>query len=194
MLKKFDGGRSKRVYEIITGDESWFYYYDPRTKRQSPVWVARNDPSQTKVRRQRFVGKHVCNSLHESCFNAIIPIANGKTATAKCYAEEYLSNVLKQSENCRHLNDLIIHHDNASPHKATQTMEYLEAQRITLVGHPAYSPDLSPYDFGYFQKLKNSLVEKIFKTLMNFMLLSKNKWTVSKQMISTNAMNSGSKE
>ena len=32
MLKKLDGGRSKRV---ITGDESWFYYYDPETKRQN---------------------------------------------------------------------------------------------------------------------------------------------------------------
>ena len=26
MLKKFDGGRLKRVYDIITGNESCFYY------------------------------------------------------------------------------------------------------------------------------------------------------------------------
>ena len=59
MLKKFDGCRSKCMYDIITGDESWFYYYDPETKRQNQVWVAKNDSSPTKVRRQRSVGKHI---------------------------------------------------------------------------------------------------------------------------------------
>ncbi len=59
MLEKFDCGRSKRVYDIITDDESWFYYYDPETKRQSQVWFASNDPLPTKVRKQRSVGKHM---------------------------------------------------------------------------------------------------------------------------------------
>ena len=91
----------------------------------------------------------------KSGFNTIIPLANGKTVTAKWYTEECLSNILKQVENCRCLNDLIIHHDNASsPHKATQTMEYLEAQRIKLMGYPAYSPDLSVCDFWLFPKIK----------------------------------------
>ena len=50
-------------------------------------------------------------------FNTIIPLANGKTVTAIWYTEECLSNVLNQVENCRRLNDLIVHHDNASAHK-----------------------------------------------------------------------------
>ena len=29
MLRKFDGGRSHRVWIIITGDETWVYQYDP---------------------------------------------------------------------------------------------------------------------------------------------------------------------
>ena len=29
MLEKFKGGRSKRVAEIVTGDETWIYSYDP---------------------------------------------------------------------------------------------------------------------------------------------------------------------
>jgi hypothetical protein len=47
-------------------------------------------------------------------FNTIIPLENGKTVTAKWYTNECLSNVLKQVEKHRRLNDLIIHHDNAS--------------------------------------------------------------------------------
>ena len=71
MLKKVngEGGRSKRVYDIITGDESCFYYYDAETKRQSQVWVAINNPFPTKVRRQRSLGNtYVCNFLYEVRF------------------------------------------------------------------------------------------------------------------------------
>ena len=46
----------------------------------------------------------------KSGFTAIIPLANGKTVTAKRYTEECLSNVLKQVENYRCLNDLLMHH------------------------------------------------------------------------------------
>ena len=29
MLKKYDRGASKHVYDIVTGDESWIYTYEP---------------------------------------------------------------------------------------------------------------------------------------------------------------------
>jgi hypothetical protein len=48
-LKRFEEGQSRRVFDIITGDESWFYHYDPKTKEQSKVWVSKADPRPTKV-------------------------------------------------------------------------------------------------------------------------------------------------
>ena len=36
-------------------------------------------------------------------------------------------------------------------------MEYLEAQRIKLINHSAYSPDLSLYDLCLFTKIKEQL-------------------------------------
>jgi len=145
MLETFDGCRSKRVYDIITGDESWFYYYDPETKRQSQVSVASNDPPPTKVCRKRSVGKHMFAIFFmKSGFNTIIPLEDGKTVIANWYTTECITNVLKQVEKHRRLNNLILHHDNASAHRAAQTMEYLDVQRVKLMGHPAYSPDLRP--------------------------------------------------
>jgi hypothetical protein len=73
-------------------------------------------------------------------------------------------------------------------------MEYLEVQRVKLMGHPTYSPDLSPCDFWLLPKIKDSFVEKIFRILVNSMMLSKNTWIVSEKRVSINAMNSGSKE
>ena len=84
MLKKSDGGRSKRVCDIIAGNDSWFYCYGSETKRQSQVCIARNNPFPTKVRRQRSVCKHIFGILlTKSDFNTIIPLENGKTVTTK---------------------------------------------------------------------------------------------------------------
>ena len=33
-LKRFEEGRSRHVFDIITGDESCFYHYDPQLKEQ----------------------------------------------------------------------------------------------------------------------------------------------------------------
>ena len=33
-LKRFEDGRSRRVFDIITGNESCFYHYDPELKGQ----------------------------------------------------------------------------------------------------------------------------------------------------------------
>ena len=63
------------------------------------------------------------------------------------------------------LSTSLIHHDNASARKATQTMEYLEAQCVKLMGHPAYSPDLSLCDFRLFPKIKEQLRGKSFQDI-----------------------------
>ncbi|GBP34225.1 hypothetical protein EVAR_30779_1 [Eumeta japonica] len=33
MMQKLAGGDSSAVYDIVTRDESWIYYYDPETKK-----------------------------------------------------------------------------------------------------------------------------------------------------------------
>lgn len=155
MLEKFDDGRSKRVLDIVTGDESRFYYYDPEMKRYCQVSVASNSPPPAKVRRQRPVGKHMSAIFFmKTGFHTTIPRANGKTILAKRFTNECLSNGLKQVKKGRRLNGLPILHNNASAPKVARTMNLLGAQRFQLVDHPAYALDLSPRDLYPF--LKNS--------------------------------------
>ena len=49
MLEKYDGGASKDVYKIVTGDESRICAYEPDTKQQSPGCVFELVPKPTKV-------------------------------------------------------------------------------------------------------------------------------------------------
>lgn len=48
MLSKFDNGNSKRVFEIVTGDESWIYQFDPALKRQSRMLTLDEKKGQKK--------------------------------------------------------------------------------------------------------------------------------------------------
>ncbi|CAK1604551.1 unnamed protein product [Parnassius mnemosyne] len=56
-LERFHAGSSNAVYNIVSGDESWIYAYEPETKNQSRVWVFENELKPTKIVRSRSVAK-----------------------------------------------------------------------------------------------------------------------------------------
>ena len=51
MLRKFNGGCSKLTWEVLTGDETCIYRYDPGTKMQSAVWLIPDESSPPKVKK-----------------------------------------------------------------------------------------------------------------------------------------------
>ena len=53
-------------------------------------------------------------------------------------------------------------HQHTSQHK---TMEYLDTQRVMLMGHSAHSLDLSPYNVWLFPKIKEQLRGKSFQDI-----------------------------
>ena len=38
-VKRFNNGDSRRVSDIVTGEETWMYHFDLERKRQSSIWV-----------------------------------------------------------------------------------------------------------------------------------------------------------
>ena len=59
MLSKFDGGRSPCLWDIVTGDETWVYQYDPDTKQQSAVRVFPDENPPVKLKRNRSASKQM---------------------------------------------------------------------------------------------------------------------------------------
>ena len=59
MLKKYYRRASKQVYNIVTGDESWIYAYEPKSKQQSTEWVFQDEPNPTNVARARSSSKQM---------------------------------------------------------------------------------------------------------------------------------------
>ena len=48
-------------------------------------------------------------------------------------------------------------HDNASSHKCEVVKSFLAPEKVKVLNHPPYSPDLSPCDFFLFPRLKKML-------------------------------------
>jgi len=46
-------------------------------------------------------------------------------------------------------NSWILHHDNAAAPTALSVRRFLATKQITMLEHPAYSPDLAPNDFFF---------------------------------------------
>ena len=57
-------------------------------------------------------------------------------------------------------NSWILHHENAPAHTALSVRELLATKQITVLEHPAYSPDLALIDFFLFPKIKEILKRK----------------------------------
>jgi hypothetical protein len=59
-------------------------------------------------------------------------------------------------------NSWILHHDNVPANTALSVREFLATKQITLLEHPAYSPDLATSDFFLFRKIKEILKGRHF--------------------------------
>jgi hypothetical protein len=59
--------------------------------------------------------------------------------------------------------DWLLHHNNAPAHAALSVQRFLVAKNMAVVPHPPYSPDLTPWDFFLFPRMKSNLKERRFQ-------------------------------
>ena len=82
MQRKFDGGRSHSVWDIVTGDTTWVYQYDPETKQQSAEWVFPDENPSVKLNRNKSASKQMIACFFANFSHVTIPLEDRKTVTA----------------------------------------------------------------------------------------------------------------
>ena len=118
MLKKFNRGRSNLVYNIVTGEETWIYSYEPESKQQSTVWVFQDEP--TKVVRSRSAAKQMI-----ACFfgytghMTTVGLEDRRTVCTDWYTTICLPEVINKLRRTNRNRLIILHHDNASCHSTS---------------------------------------------------------------------------
>ena len=170
-LAEFEPTGPKRFSDVATGDECWISFFTARDKQSNMVWLSEDAP-RPQILKEGFRSR---KRLFTIFFNSQGPICvdimpQDSTITAQYYTTQVLPQVLKQRQECaptRAQARLLLHHDNAGPHKAKLTTEYLEQQGISLLAHPPYSPDLAPCDFWLFPKIKAGLPGRQFSRVQD---------------------------
>ena len=149
---------------IITGDESWFRYTnEPRAR-----WVPAGEEVGTRIKESQYLKKKMVT---------IFIRKNGKffvdlMPSDQTFNSDYFVNVIIPK-----INDLAfpngyqkgdkkayIHFDNAPSHKSSIVKETLKHYPFILIPHPAYSPDISPLDFGVFGTIKEKMPYEEFES------------------------------
>ena len=118
-LDRFRRGSSNLVYNIITGDETWVYCYDPEKKQQSAVWVFENESAPTKVVREKSRNKKMVASFFGITGHvSTVALEDRRTVNAEWYTTVCLPQVFQNVREKRPRGRIILHHDNARPHSA----------------------------------------------------------------------------
>ena len=157
-------GQDERFWEnIITGDETWRFAYDPATKRQSGEWVGRNSPKPKKLRFQKSRVKTMLIFFFHREF-----VPEGQKVNAEFYVG-VLDRLPKRIRRVRtakfQSSEWFLLHDNAPSHNAAIVKKFLANWKVAVLHHPPYSPDHAPADYFLFPKFKFPLKWRHFQTL-----------------------------
>ena len=89
-----------------------------------------------------------------------VPCPSGHTVAGRFY-KNYVLKKVKEFYNKKRpskgWSEVHLLHDNASSHKCEVVKSFLASEKVKVLNHPPYSPDLSPCDFFLFPRLKKML-------------------------------------
>ena len=89
-----------------------------------------------------------------------MPCPSGLTVTGRFYKNSVLKKVKEfynKKRPSKGWSGVHLLHDNAFSHKCEVVNSFLASEKVKVLNHPSYSPDLSPVTFFLFPRLKKML-------------------------------------
>ncbi len=165
-LRQFDNPLF--LWNIITGDESWFSVLEPEQKQHSLQLVPKGVRPK-KALRSRQARKTLMEVFFDDQGVVHLEFLPPKmTVTSNVYMGILAR--LREAIRCKRPvlwkdSSFRILHDNAPGHKAAHTATAMIETDMREVSHPPYSPNLAPADFWFFPYLKSQIRGRIFASI-----------------------------
>jgi [histone H3]-lysine36 N-dimethyltransferase SETMAR len=139
LLGQFHSDPVTFLDQLVTGDECWFYCYDPYTKQQSSEWRVKGENPPLKVKRSRSVRKFMATVFWDMQGILLLKwLPEGSTINSTYYCD--ILSELKEQIKCKRRGKwsrgVCLLHDNARPHTSHQTSEHLSKLGFRLLPHP----------------------------------------------------------
>ena len=145
LLKTYKGCNSQIISNLLTGDETWVHMFEP----------------QRRAEKRTISSKKMYAIFFNSSGPVVqVPCPSGHTVTGRFYKNSVLKKVKEfynEKRPSKGWSGVHLLHDNASSHKCEVVKSFLASEKVEVLNHPPYSPDLSPCDFFLFPRLKKML-------------------------------------
>ena len=165
MFPKYD---KKQFANVVTGDETWVHYFEPVRKVSNKIWATKHSKRPITAKRSLSIKKVLYAIFFSGEGVAIkVPVKKGKSITGKYYKDVVLKKLKKYYQKLcpatgfKHVRLL---HYNAPAHTSAIVTAFLKKEKVTVLPHPQYSPDLAPCDFFLFPKLKAFLAGRKYQS------------------------------
>ncbi|GFO43338.1 histone-lysine N-methyltransferase SETMAR [Plakobranchus ocellatus] len=99
----------------------------------------------------------------------ILPQGQCINAARYCSTLDRLKEAIRRKRPGLLRRGVVLQHDNATPHSANLTQQWLQRYGWEILPPPAHSPDLAPSDFYMFGPLKRHLGGMAFETEAQFL-------------------------
>ncbi|UYV63656.1 hypothetical protein LAZ67_2005198 [Cordylochernes scorpioides] len=149
LLKRYEEEGDHFLDQIVTGDESWCYHYDPSTKKCIyGMETRRLSKTKKKKKKKKQVSTFGRRSMNSDLYCDILV--------------NKLKPGIRNKRRGKLSEGVLFLHDNARPHTSCKTVSTIIKLGFEVLEHPAYSPDLAPSDYLFFGLLKKELKGKRF--------------------------------
>ena len=130
VIEKYDKYDPRLSEEIVTGDETWIYHFQPDSKAKNKVWVSSEGNTPVIARCCKTSNRMLYAIFFDSKGPVLqIPVPKGSSVTGKFYRESVLTQLVDFYQKCRPrtgVHGIKLLHDNTPAHKSTTVQEYLK--------------------------------------------------------------------
>ena len=141
LLKMFPKYSSRKFSNIVTGDESWFHFFEPTRKINNKIWATKQGRRPT-IAKRLISAKKVMYAIFFGIHGIVtqLPVPKKRSVNAKFYKKKVLTKVEKYYRKLRPktgMKGLFLLHDNATPHKSAIVKDFLEKRACDCARPPS---------------------------------------------------------
>ena len=159
LLKRF---RSKDDFllRLVTVNETWVHYYEPKNKAQSRQWVGPGSPRPKKFKTQPSAGEVMATVFWDARGVIMLDFLPKRSTITGVYYANLLDQVrttIREKRRGKLSKGILLQQDNARVQTCKVAMDAVERNGYELIPHPASLPDLAPSDCFLFPNLKKDI-------------------------------------
>ena len=122
--------------EIVTGEETWIYHFQPDSKAKNKVWVS-SEGDRPAIARRCKTSNRILYAIFFDSKGPVhqIPVPKGSSVTGRFYRESVLTQLVDFYLKCRShtgVRGIKLLHDKAPAHKSATVQEYLKESGIDV--------------------------------------------------------------